>query len=223
MLIQYNQFVSLKKELVEDLRFYIIETRTEKPFQSYEFEGSSGPIIGVHGVTGGWSKNGLKKFMTENNVSGSLMYLGNLLGKIDSYLPAVDAEVKKHTYPTLVGLSVGGLILLRYASAYKAWDKINKIITIGTPFMGYTKFLKTIFPKLEDLTGSSDILTEIRKLQPPKDKVISIFAKEDKMIPKPNKIQLNWPSIITDAQGHGDILNHQTWWKDTLLQSINIK
>jgi pimeloyl-ACP methyl ester carboxylesterase len=208
--------MSAKKEAQEDFNFYLVETRTEKPFQKYEFGGQNGPIIGIHGVTGGWAKDGLKRFMEENNVSGTLMYLGKLLNRIDSYLPILDTELKKHKLPTLVGLSTGGLIALRYASKYNAWDRINKIVTIATPFMGYTKLLKYVFPNLQDLVNSSEILTEIRNFKPPENKVISLFAKEDKMIPKPNKIQLNWPSIITNAQSHGDILNHQKWYQDEL-------
>jgi len=213
--------MNILKELQEDT-IYIKECLFDGANKEYKFSGKYGPVIGIHGVFGGWTKDSLRKFMTQNQVEGKLIYWGSLTDALEDYFPKLETEMKKYNKPTLIGFSSGGLLAILYIERFKLWDKINKIITVATPFSGNPAYAQHFGKSIKDTLPESDIIKEIVNLNPPKDKVLSIFAKEDKFTHHPERIKLNWPSIVLPAQGHGDLQNHYEWINDILKKELNI-
>ncbi len=214
--------MNLKKEASEDLGF-IYETVLGDARREYYFDGPNGPIIGIHGAVGsGWTKDGLRTFMEKNGVGGGLLLMDFLTKGIDHYLPRLDAEIKKWDKPTILALSAGGFVALRWAQL-NGWENINKIITVATPFNGSPRLFGFIGPTIKETRAGTPKLQEILDLTPPEGKVLSIFAEEDKFVPKPKSIKLNWQKVITGAKSHGDIQNHIKWYEKKLEEAINLK
>lgn len=131
----------LIKEVVDD-SLIIREAITSGALKEYRFNGTNGPAIMIQGAgISGWTKDGARLFMKENDVEGVLTYWGMLTKVIDSYLDRLNAEVECYPHSTLVGYSAGGFIALGYVEKY-GWDKIKNIVTIATPLMGSQKNLR---------------------------------------------------------------------------------
>jgi hypothetical protein len=213
--------MSISKELSEDIPF-LKEYLYGDAKKSYTFKGVYGPIIGMHGVYGGWMPDGIRFFMKQNDVSGILVSWGSLTNSLEDYLPKIDAEVMKYNYPILLGYSMGGILALLYTNRYKAWDKIKKIITIASPLAGLNPKLKYVGKSLGEMGPKNPILKEVLNIKPPKNKVFSLFAHKDKFTPNPEVIKLNWPSKILPAESHGDIQNHHKWIDEILKEDLGI-
>lgn len=213
--------MSIPKELSEDIPF-LKEYLYGDAKKSYTFNGNFGPVIGIHGVYGGWMPDGIRSFMKQNDVSGTLVSWGSLTNSLENYLPKIDAEVNKYKYPILLGYSMGGIVALLYLNRYKAWDKIKKIITIASPLAGLNPRLRYVGKSLEEMSPKNSILKEVLNTRPPKDKVLSLFAHKDKFTPDPEVIKLNWPSVILPAESHGDIQNHHKWIDEILKKDLGI-
>lgn len=212
--------MSFIKEVIEDGE-YFYESMFYGARKEYRFDGINGPIIGIHGTGGsGWVRGGLRSFMKTTNSKGVLMMLDYQTKSVDSYLPKLSEEIKRYKNPTIVGFSSGGFIALRWAQM-NGWNMINKIITIATPLQGSPKLFSFLGPMIRETLADTPKFNEILNLNPPEGKVISLFSKEDKFIPNPHNIKLNWPKIITNAKSHGDIQNHQKWFENELKEAIN--
>jgi hypothetical protein len=203
---------------------YSFERLDSSSLNSHEIEGLYGPIIGIHGVWGEWVRGGLIDFMKKEGVSGSLMYLGSLTKSIDSYLPQIDEQVAKYKLPYLVGISAGGLLAIRYGQVY-GWEKVNKIITIGTPFSGtkIANILKPFGRIFQEIEPGSDFLKNIINVSPPSGKAISIFAKHDEFALNPEAIATNWEKIILSKLGHYAMQNDFEWINPTLRHILGVK
>ncbi len=205
-------------EIKEDLSF-LKQSFFNKTFKEYRYDGINGPVIGIHGVLAGWPVNGARQFMVSNKIKGVLMYLGPFLNNIDSYLPKIVSEIKNYPNPTLVGFSNGGFLAIRYAQKF-GWNKIKNIITVATPFNGNSKKYQFIGDSIRETLEGSTFINKIRLFNSPENKIVSIFAKEDKHTSHPELLKLNWPVIITNAQSHGEIQNHQEYFAQIILNEL---
>lgn len=146
--------------------------------------GKGNIVIGIHGIFGGWTKQGLYKYLTEHSRQGLLLDFGWQTGKIDEYVGKLALEIKKRNIdkPTLIGYSMGSLIAVRYAQKY-GWDRVEQVITIAAPFRG-AKLAQLInwLPAGKDMLPDSDFLKELRKTNPPKSKLICIVGKWDQFV-----------------------------------------
>lgn len=151
-----------------------------------EIPGKGRVVIGIHGIFGGWTRQGLYKYLTEHNLKGLLLDFGWQTGKIDEYVERLALEIKERNIkqPILVGYSMGGLIAVRYAQKY-GWDKVEKVITIAAPFRG-ANLAQLIgwLPAGKNMLLESDFLKELRKNKPPKGKLVCIVGKWDQFVNK---------------------------------------
>jgi len=213
--------MNVSNEIFEDLKY-------QKGYlfghvrRSYKFSGKYGPVIGIHGVFGGWMPDSLGYFMRQNDVGGKLVSWGSLTRGFETYFPKLDTEIMKYKNPVLLGYSTSGILVILYAERFKAWNRIKKIITIATPFAGVDPKLSLVGKSLREMVLGNSILDEVLNIKPPKDKILSLFANEDKFTPNPEKIKLNWPSIILPAKSHGDIQNHYKWIEKILKSELGI-
>lgn len=197
--------MSLTKELSEDFK-YAHAVIFEGAKSEFEFKGKNGPIIAIHGLGGGWAKKGFREYMTVNNVGGVLTYFGEMTDGLSKYVDRLDDYLNRYSNSVIVGFSAGGIIALKYSEKC-GWNKFKKIITVATPLFGSppaSKF-KFIGETFKELSVGSDYLNCIRNINPPKGKVLSVFAGKDTKAPFKNIQTLNWPVIITKAQSHGEI------------------
>lgn len=171
----------------------------------YEFQGKFGPVIGIPGVDGGWHKE-VRNYLAENNIGGVLAYFGPLTGGVDSYLTRLDKEINKYPNSLILGFSAGGILALRYAQK-SGWDKFRKIITVATPFDGIPKSLGVWGKTLKEISTGSPLLAEILEITPPKDKVLSLFSREDRYTKNPYETgkRLHWPYEVLEGKSHGSL------------------
>ena len=214
--------MSLRKELKEDSQF-IKEVLKGAAAKEYVFSGKYGPVVAMHGINGGWTRDGLRLFMEENDVAGTLVYRNLIKPNLETHLLALKSHIEDYDNPLLVGLSAGGLLMLDTVNRYDLWGRIKKIVTIATPFGGIDyKFLAGAGSGVADVVKGSEYINRIAQIHPPEDKIISIFAREDKFLPHPESLKLDWQVIITDAQAHGEVQNHQKWYSSILKKELGI-
>jgi pimeloyl-ACP methyl ester carboxylesterase len=199
--------MSIIKELSEDFK-YAHAVMFEHAKSEFEFKGKNGPIIAIHGLGGGWAEKGFRKYMTENNVCGVLVYFGEITDGLNKYIDRLNTYLDKYSNPVIVGFSAGGIIALKYAEKY-GWDKFKKIITVGTPLFGSPHASKLTFlgETFKELSVGSDYLNQVRSINPPNGKgVLSIFSDGDLKAPFKNVQTLNWPVLLLeDSPSHGEI------------------
>lgn len=210
-------------QLAENLQ-YIQETLLGKTKKQIEIDGKLGPVIGVHGVFGGWTENSLRKYLFDKNIKASLPNFGYLLEGIDSYLSKIHEEVLKYPNAILFGFSAGGLSLLRYADKF-GWEGFEKIITVGTPFNGVSvrPFLRSLGKTFEDISPGSLMLEQIKRIEPPAGKVLSIFSMTDGFMPNPESTKFNWPTVVLGTKSHGNLQNHSVFLENVLDAELGIK
>ncbi len=194
------------KEIKEDAQ-YLYSILFENAKSEFEYKGTYEPIIGLHGVDGGWTKRGFREYMDKKNVNGVLTYFGELTNGIDTYVDKLNTYIEGYPNPIIVGFSAGGIVAIRYAEKY-GWNGFKKIITIASPFFGSppAKKLRMLGKSFEDLATGSKFLSNVREIVPPPNKVFSIFAKTDLKAPFNGGEKLNWETLVIDEAGsHGEI------------------
>lgn len=197
--------MSLFHELIEDLK-YVYESFSDNPKREFRFSGTKGPIVALHGVGGGWTKDGTRMYMKKNDVGGVLNYFGGMEDGLDKHIETTKQLVDDNPNALILGFSAGGIIALRYAQKY-GWDNFKKIITIASPLFGSppARFLKSRGETYSQLSPDSNYLDEIVKIIPPNGKVLSIFSEQDLEAPFRKVKTLNWPVIIVGSKSHGQI------------------
>jgi pimeloyl-ACP methyl ester carboxylesterase len=199
----------LLRELCHDLK-YPKDVIIDNANSEFRFDGKNGPIIALHGVGGCWAKNGFRKYLEQNNVCGTLAYFGAMTDNLDNHVDKIAKYIDRYANPFIIGFSAGGIIALKYAEKYRAWNKLRRIITIATPLFGSPIASKLGFvgKTFEQLSVGSMYLEEVRKIKPPKGKVLSVFAEKDLKAPFENVQTVNWEVMLTGAQSHGEIHNN---------------
>ena len=103
--------MSIRKEIAEDTKF-IYELLLKDASHEFSFEGSAGPLVAVNGIGGGWTRGGLRRFMSENNVRGKLIYKNLISCQLSNEIPLIAEEIAKFQGAVAVGFSAGGLLIL---------------------------------------------------------------------------------------------------------------
>lgn len=111
---------------------------------------------------------------------------------------------------TLIGASVGGLIGFHYLQELNGWTRVNKLITIGTPFKGshfkmptffkYTRqFNQYINQYVKSLLGDRKKIKNIKK-------IICIYSNFDEFVPSKNSIIPGSINKRLNVIGHANLL-----------------
>ncbi len=201
-------------EIIQDYLYYLIRSISRILFgqQNLEIQGTNSQqlIVGIPGIFGGSTLLPLAKYLKEKKQTGVVLDLGFELGKVESYVEKLKAELDKLNSKkiTLIGYSMGGLIAVLYANKY-GWNQIEKIITIATPFKGapicnYLPFI----PAAKDTQPNSNLLKKVSKINIPKHKLICCYFKNDELVKKDSAIFKNTISYQFKYGGH--FTNSQT-------------
>ncbi|HSX09544.1 MAG TPA: hypothetical protein VLF93_05290 [Candidatus Saccharimonadales bacterium] len=104
---------------------------------------------------------------------------------------------------TLVGISTGALVCLYYLQFYKKWNTIHRFISLGGPLHGtITAWLIAFLGKGRDMVPGSSFIKEFEKYTFPKNKMVTISAWGDELVPpRYNKIK-GIRSYIIPIWGH---------------------
>lgn len=150
-------------------------------------------------------KNEMKKY----DVGGILTGISPYNQSLDVYTSELKDELKNLDKKTvLLGISLGGLIALKYIYQNGWPDNIVRLITVATPFNGVraTKKLNNVSPIFEDLKPENKFFEEIRSASIPENKCTHFFAKWDEFVGDPNKIDVQGKKVIFPIGGHNSFL-----------------
>jgi len=159
------------------------------------------PVIVVHGYLA--SKEMMIPMRSKLAAEGFDAHIAQLppllLGKVEPMAGLLASEVDRITGRSpdgqcdLVGVSLGGLLGLRYLQRFDEYQRVRRFVTVGTPFRGSraaraaTLLLGRISPAARQLLpGSSFIETLIREGLPPRVQALSICATRDSLAPSPS-------------------------------------
>jgi pimeloyl-ACP methyl ester carboxylesterase len=213
--------MSLFQEIKRNIP-YVTET-IGKSMMHYKLEGKSSTptIIGIHGVFGSWTDGSVKDYLKDNNIGGVLTNFDFLLRGVDYYIPKLGEQIQKYPNSIVLGCSAGGIVALEYARRF-GFHNIHKIITIGTPFNGVRKPFGVLGKSVREISPGSRLLKGVLSFTPDKERVLSVFAKNDYFTPSPETLKLNWPSAILDADSHSDLQWDRRWLEQILDAELGI-
>lgn len=214
--------MSMFQEAIEDIK-YIYENLSDYPKCEFRFSGFRGPIVALHGVGGGWTKDGLRRYMKVNRVGGVLNYFGGMEDGLDGYVDRIGRLVADTPNALILGFSAGGILALKYAQRY-GWNSFSKIITVASPLFGSppARLLSFKGKTYQQLSPGSNYLDEIVNIKPPSEKVMSVFAEQDIKAPFKEVKTLNWPVVIVEAKSHGQIHNNYRTLEHIINKELQI-
>ncbi|MEK9200911.1 MAG: hypothetical protein AAB909_02985 [Patescibacteria group bacterium] len=189
--------------------------------------GNKGPIVGINGWLGGWAgwlDEGLISYAKENNLGGVLLGLGLQIQRVDSYLERVHEAVGQYPGAILVGISMGGLIAVRYVEKY-GFDNVRTVLTVASPYNGIS-FLRA-WPwsdgAFRDLAPNSSVLRSIQRVKRV-DKIVCIQGRYDEFAGIACDINLPGRKVVINAPGgHNELRNNFSWSSDVLAELMRGK
>lgn len=106
----------------------------------------------------------------------------------------------------LVGISGGAITSLLYLQEHNGWEKVDKFISVGSPFQGTWAALAVSFAYSgRELLPNSLLIKKIKKMEilhP--QKIFCITAKYDEMVPR-GAVLLGSHSVSLPVVGHNNL------------------
>lgn len=126
--------------------------------------------------------------------------------KIDKFI-----DNQKLTNFTLVGISAGAIASLYYLNHYDGWEKAKIFISVAGPLHGsWMAYLIYFTKKGRSLLPNSTFLNELTSVEIPKDKMVTMSATVDELVPLNSSVLDGIPSYIIKVYGHNFIhLDHK--------------
>ncbi|MDP3987718.1 MAG: hypothetical protein Q8P80_01080 [Candidatus Levybacteria bacterium] len=146
------------------------------------------PIVFVHG----WLNQNLLYYFLKRHLEkqGYQVYMTNfglLTGDINqnAYLLSNFFEKKKLKNTILIGASLGSLIGFHYLQELEGWNRVEKFIAIGGPFMGFPLAKLFFFLKSgKQMSPNSKYLKDLfNKYVKNIEKIVCISSKYDEIVP----------------------------------------
>ncbi len=104
---------------------------------------------------------------------------------------------------TLVGISTGAILCLEYLTKFNKWQSIKNFISVGGPLKGTPMaFLVSFARKGRDMVPSSKYIRTLQERKIPKNKMATLSASHDELIPLKNSMLDGIPSYIIQVYGH---------------------
>lgn len=187
--------------------------------------GKNSPVLAIPGWRAdiaGWLPGGLISYCLERDLSGRLLGLGRVDQSVATYAPRVHQAVSELDKPTLIGISLGGLIALHYAIRY-GWQDIKAVVTIGCPFNGVELLKLLPFKRgaLVDLTPGSQALLEIASIEAKPDQIVNVLTVGDNFVGNPHTIACPGKKVVVSAAGHNHLQYHSEYFAPTLDAVLN--
>lgn len=142
-------------------------------------------------------KQGLRVF----SINTPLFY-----GDFDSAAKKLEELIEKNHLNkiVLVGISGGGVTSLQYLQFYRGWEKVILFISLAAPLKGtwLAKFGPP-FKSIQEMLPDSEFMRKLHseKLIHP-EKIVTISAKYDQMVPRRYNSLAGVKNIIFDIFGH---------------------
>ena len=166
----------------------------------------------------------MKRYLEEKGFRVYMFNKSLFIGGIDDGAIALEKFIVQHKIEKaiLLGISIGGVTALRYAQIF-GFTKIEKIITLGSPFQGTPWIIPLFFLKAgRDLLPGSSFVKKINreKIEEP-DKILCINAKYDELVPDESSKLPGVREITLDIVGHNylHILANETY--KAILEEIS--
>ncbi|KKS33194.1 MAG: hypothetical protein UU93_C0001G0025 [Candidatus Amesbacteria bacterium GW2011_GWA2_42_12] len=207
---------SIAREIQEDARF--VGAWLGNKTRGGTFEGRRGPVVGIRGWMAGWPEDGLPNYMKGGDVGGILTDFGRQDGRVDYYVDKLHEVVKEWRDPVLVGMSMGGIVVARYAQRI-GWENIKGAMVVGVPLGGVKWFecVKMWGGVYADLAPNSQLLRELGKLIVPEGKqLVGIYADNDLKIGPPAR-HMTIPftkTVVIPNVAHGEVQRNQKLWRE---------
>jgi pimeloyl-ACP methyl ester carboxylesterase len=104
---------------------------------------------------------------------------------------------------SLVGISTGAIVCLEYLTQFEKWKSIKKFISVGGPLRGTpAAWLISFTKKGRDMTPDSQLIHNLSQRYIPKNKMVTLSASHDELIPLKNSVLEGVPSYIIHVYGH---------------------
>lgn len=115
------------------------------------------------------------------------------------------SEHKLKNY-TLVGISTAALVSLYFLYRYKRWDTIHKFISLGGPLHGTPMaWFISFTEKGHDMLPSSRFIKEVENKQIPPNKMVTISAVGDELVPQKSNYIQGVKHYIIPIWGHNNL------------------
>jgi len=104
---------------------------------------------------------------------------------------------------TLVGISAGAIACLYYLNHFNGWEKTKIFISVAGPLRGsWMAFLIYFTKKGRSLVPKSALLTQLTNMEIPKNKMVTLSATIDELVPINSSVLDGIPSYIIKVYGH---------------------
>lgn len=118
--------------------------------------------------------------------------------KIDRFIS--DQKFKNFT---LVGISAGAIACLYYLNHFNGWEKTKIFISVAGPLHGaWMAYLIYFTKKGRSLLPSSSFLKELIRMKIPENKMVTMSATVDELVPLNSSVLDGIPSYIIKVYGH---------------------
>lgn len=189
--LEYCSYVIALTLLIADYFYHyvILFFKPEKTLTSVSTSYENPPILLIHAyMMRGWVLMYIKKRMQKDgwdNVhtwsyippfKNIPYYAEQLKVKVDDILRKTDQNKI-----VLIGHSMGGLLARYYISHLQGKSKVEKLITLGTPFQGTRLWSFTHSPCGKDMRPGSDFFKNLKSI-PADIKTLSIYSSFDEIV-----------------------------------------
>lgn len=104
---------------------------------------------------------------------------------------------------TLVGISAGAIACLYYLNHHKGWDMTKIFISVAGPLHGaWMAYLIFFTKKGRSLLPKSKFLQDLLIMKIPENKMVTMSATVDELVPLNSSILDGIPSYIIKVYGH---------------------
>jgi len=174
-------------------------------------DGRLGPVVVVGGIAGLWAYKHLFGYLAKRDVEFYVVDFSWKGESIQSYIDDLHQfiVVNKITHFTLLGYSMGGLVVSGYLQKYDS-KLIKKAITIGAPFGGSRLAAAFFWNKTyRDIVPKSAILQKLRDSEIPNGKLVCIYTPNDQYIGSKGAVLSGAKKIRVDVLGHNHLQIHE--------------
>lgn len=201
-----NTFLQIRDELL-----YLSGIKKVHPQNEYH-KNHSKDVLLIHGLSGNWRDMGkIADYLYEKEYNVHFAdFLGKNMNNLDYSENAIGEYIQGNNLNNLliVAHSKGGLISHRLLQNERVSAKINKVITLNTPYKG-SLWANIVFREL----GTRRLKENHYK----DDRIVNIHSKRDELVIPNKNLQLETgENIMLDIIGHNNIL-----YADETLGELN--
>ena len=191
-----NAFLQVRDELL-----YLSGIKKARPQNEY-LKNHSNDVLLIHGLSGNWRDMGkIADYLYEKEYNVHFSdFLGKNLNNLNYSEKVIGEYIQGNNLNNLliVAHSKGGLITQRLLQNERVSAKINKVITLNTPYKG-SLWANIVFRELGTRRLKENHFVD--------DRIVNIHSKRDELVIPNKNLQLETgENIMLDILGHNNIL-----------------